>query len=397
MNLLFQNNMNWFANIKMSLRRIGAMAWKEMIHIKRDFRTLYLSFALPVLMILIFGYAVEFDVDKIRVGINDRDRTEESRQFISKLISADWFRLESYEETDQALMQALDQGKIKVAIFIPEGFSKSIKREEQPVIQAILDGSDNNAASVSQNYLLLFGSQYSATLQRNQLNRAGVFSAKREFARLSGLPFIYYNPELKSRFYVLPGIIALTTAILAALLTSLVIAREWERGTMEQLIATPVRPFEIVIGKLVPYTAISLLQTGLTTLLAVIVFKVPFEGNFLWLIPSGFLFAVGTLGLGVMLSSILKSQLPAMQAAFVATMLPGIILSNFVFPIESMPALIQLLTYTVSSKYFLVILRTLFLKGSGLEAFAVEMLWLLAFAALMLFVAILKLVKKVNR
>ncbi len=377
-----------------SLERIGAMAWKEWIHIRRDFRTLYLAFILPVVMILIFGYAVDFDIDGIRLGIVDRDRTEESRSFVARLTAGGWFSLEMVEHSDAALMKALDEGQIRIAVFIPEGFGKSIRRGEQPEIQALLDGSDNNAATVSQNYLLLAGSRYSESFLKEAMNRAGM--ADRTMPQLRPAPFVYFNAELKSRFYILPGIIALTTAILAALLTSLVMAREWERGTMEQLIATPVRPYEIILGKMIPYIGISVLQTAITALLAVTVFGIPFRGNPLWLFPGAVLFAAGTLGLGMMISSVMKSQLPAMQAAFVATMLPGIILSNFVFPIESMPPVIRLVTYIVPARYFLVVLRTVFLKGSGIEAFFLELLLLALFAAFVLFVAIRKTVKRVG-
>lgn len=379
--------------MKATLERIYAMAWKEWIHIRRDFRTLYLAFILPVVMILIFGYAVDFDIDGIRMGVVDRDRTEESRSFIALLTAGGWFRLERYETTDSGLMTALDSGQIKIGVFIPEGFARSIRRGDQPEIQALLDGSDNNAATVGQNYLLLGAARYSESIMKDGLNRAGLAGIR--IARLSPAPLIYFNPELKSRFYILPGIIALTTAILAALLTSLVIAREWERGTMEQLIATPVRPYEIIIGKIIPYIGISVLQTTMTAVLSVVVFGIPFRGNPIWLLPGAVLFATGTLGLGMMLSSVMKSQLPAMQAAFVATMLPGIILSNFVFPIESMPAIIRMITYIVPAKYFLVVLRTLFLKGTGPEAYVLELVFLALFAAFVLFVATRKTVKRV--
>lgn len=383
------------ASMKNSLRRIMAMAWKESIHIRRDFRTLYLAFVLPIMMILLFGYAIDFDIDRISTGVIDRDRTMESRRFISSLSAGDWFRVVIYDERDRAILDALDTGKIKVAILIPPGFSKSLKRGEQAEFQALLDGSDNNSASVAQNYLLLFTGQYNRGRLEEYLGRTGLASRGEIHRGIEPAPFVYFNPELKSRFYILPGIMALTTAILAALLTSLVIAREWERGTMEQLIATPVRPFEIVLGKLLPFVGIGFVQTLMTAGFAVLAFGIPFRGSLFWLLCSSLLFAAGTLGLGLMLSSVMKSQLPAMQAAFVSTMLPGIILSNFVFPIDSMPAFIRLVTYIVPAKYFLVILRTIFLKGSGVGAFALELLFLTVYAGIVLTVATRKLRKKV--
>lgn len=381
--------------MKASLRRLMAIAWKEVIHIRRDFRTLYLAFGLPVMMILLFGYAVDFDIDRIRTGVIDRDQSSMSRRFVQRLTAGGWFRVVLYEHSDRVLMEAMDEGRIKVAIIIPAGFERSIKRGEQATLQTLLDGSDNNAASVGQNYLLLFTGQFNASLFESYLARTGLNARGRPHRGLDVSPFIYFNPELKSRFYVLPGIIALTTAILAALLTSLVIAREWERGTMEQLIATPVRSYEIVLGKILPFVGIGIVQTLMTAAFAVYVFGIPFRGNLFWLLTAAFLFSVGTLGLGLMLSSVLKSQLPAMQAAFVATMLPGIILSNFVFPIEAMPPVVRLITYIVPARYFLVVLRTIFLKGSGASAFAMELVFLAMYAGLVLTVATRRLRKKV--
>lgn len=381
--------------MKASLRRLMAIAWKEVIHIRRDFRTLYLAFGLPVMMILLFGYAVDFDIDRIRTGVIDRDQSSMSRRFVQRLTAGGWFRVVLYEHSDRVLMEAMDEGRIKVAIIIPAGFERSIKRGEQATLQTLLDGSDNNAASVGQNYLLLFTGQFNASLFESYLARTGLNARGHPHRGLDVSPFIYFNPELKSRFYVLPGIIALTTAILAALLTSLVIAREWERGTMEQLIATPVRSYEIVLGKILPFVGIGIVQTLMTAAFAVYVFGIPFRGNLFWLLTAAFLFSVGTLGLGLMLSSVLKSQLPAMQAAFVATMLPGIILSNFVFPIEAMPPVVRLITYIVPARYFLVVLRTIFLKGSGASAFALELVFLAMYAGLVLTVATRRLRKKV--
>jgi len=376
------------------IHRILAIAWKETIHIRRDFRTLYLAFALPLMMLFLFGYAIEFDIDRISTGICDQDRTPESRNFTAKLSAGDWFRIQGYYENPELLADAMDHGKIKIAIVIPAGFSKSLKRGETTSLQAVIDGSDNNGAAVGQNYLALFEASYGADLFNNYLKRSGLIARNPTPPGILPSPYVLFNPELKSRFYILPGIIALTTAILAALLTSLVIAREWERGTMEQLIATPVRPAEIILGKILPYTGISIFQTLVTALVAIIVFQIPYRGNVFMLFLGSLLFAIGTLGLGMMLSSALKSQLPAMQAAFVATMLPGIILSNFVFPIESMPPIIRFITYVIPAKYFLVILRTNFLKGTN--AYLLEMGFLALYAFLVLNVAIRKLKKKVG-
>ncbi|MBI3395312.1 MAG: ABC transporter permease, partial [Spirochaetia bacterium] len=241
------------------------------------------------------------------------------------------------------------------------------------------------------NYLLMYMNGFQGEQMRQYLNQYGLKRPNIPEPR----PFLYFNPELKSRFYILPGIIALTMAILSALLTSLTIAREWERGSMEQLISTPVRPHEIILGKVLPYIGISLIQTALAASFAYFVFGVPFVGNVGTLFLASALFGAGALGLGILLSTVMKVQLPAMQTAMIASMLPSILLSNFVFPIDSMPPFVRLITYIVPAKYFLVALRTLFLKGSGFGAYGMEMVFLFMYAFFVLTVASKRLKKRV--
>jgi len=373
------------------LRRILAIAKKESLHIRRDFRTLYLALVMPVIMILLFGYAIDFDIDHIALGICDQDNTVASRELSSRITAGGWFEIKRFTHDQLELESDLDTGYIKVALYIPEGFERNILRGETGVVAPVLDGSDNNAAQVGYNYLELFFALYRRELLESALQRAGLSLP----GHVEISPRIYFNPELKSRYYILPGIIALTMAMMLALLTSITVAREWERGSMEQLIATPVRPHEIVLGKILPYIGIGLLQVTLAASFAVFVFHIPFEGSLLSLYGTSLLFAVGALGLGLLISAIMKSQLPAMQAALVASMLPSVLLSNFVFPIDSMPSLVRLVTYIVPARYFLVMLRTIFLKGSGMFAYVPEILFLFAYSTLVLVVTTKRLRKKI--
>lgn len=372
-------------------RRIRAMAHKEYLHIIRDFRTLYLALIMPVVMIMLFGYAINFDIDHIGMGICDQDNSKSSREFINKIKAGDWFSVKLVTHETSQVEKAMMDGTIKIGIFIPPHFERSLVRGETAPLSAIVDGSDNNAANTGINYLDIFLQQYQRGLMEGFFNRYGIPLPP----QVRVMPKILFNPELLSRYYILPGIIVLIMAIIAALLTSLTMAREWERGTMEQLISTPVRPLEIILGKLIPYIGISLLQVLISVVFAVFIFHVPFVGNLISLFLTSTLFAVGVLGLGIALSSVLKSQLPAMQVALIVTMLPSILLSNFVFPIDSMPPIIRMITYIVPAKYFLVMLRTIFLKGTGMMAYTTEIMFLVLFCIFIIAVATKKTQKRI--
>lgn len=379
------------------IRRLYAMASKETIEILRDSRTLSLAIILPVIMILLFGYAINFDVDHIETGIVDHDKSAQSRNLVTRLTSGRWFEVKKTSDDVKEIEKALQKGEIKVALVIPENFSAHLKTmgSKTAAIQALIDGSDNNAASVGLNYMTVFFNLYRLSLlEQNHALTGRAFKPAAGRAQL--VSRVYFNPELKSRYFILPGIMVLTLAILASLLTSISVAREWERGSMEQLISTPVKPFEILIGKLIPYIFISLFQVALTAIIAIWVFQVPFEGKLWHLFATSFIFAVGGLGLGLLFSSVFKSQLVAMQASIMGTMLPSIFLSGFLYPIDSMPALVKAFTYIVPARYYLVMLRSIFLKGTGFEAYIAETLFLMAFSALVILVARKNTVKEVR-
>lgn len=368
------------------LRRIKAIAKKEVIHIFRDFRTLFLALAMPVFMILLFGYAIDFDIDELEVGVQDLDRSAESRKVIRDMTSGNMFRMVDFSLDLDLLKAKMGRGEIKMILMIPPGYGLALRRGEKSEIGVLVDGSNNNTATIAMNYLNLFSGYLNLQLLEEFEKQTG---ARRTGAILPAAR-IFFNPELESRYYILPGIIALIMAILSALLTSITVAREWEKGSMEQLITTPVRPSEIIAGKILPYIAISLIQVTLATALAVFLFQIPFRGNLMMLYAGSFFFAGGALGLGILLSSVLKAQLPAMQIAIVASMIPSILLSNFVFPIASMPAFVRWITYLIPARYYLTILRSVFLKGTGFEVWFAEVLFLTAFTLLVLTVAVKK-------
>lgn len=374
------------------MNRLLAMAWKEWIEIIRDGRTLYLAIFLPLLMVLIFGYAINFDVDHIPVGVVDQDNSRASREFQARLFAPGWLEKKAESDSLSELSKKMKTGEIKMILSIPKGFKTSLSRNESTPVFLGVDGSDNTRATLGNGYFQNFLNLYELEKMRKRAEARGEF----QMAGVQTEPRVYFNPELKSRYFILPGIMVVTLAILAALLTSISIAREWERGSMEQLIATPIRPVEMLLGKLVPYLFISLIQVAITVVLGLFLFHVPLRGSLFDLFAVSLLFSTAALGLGLFFSAVLKAQMVAMQISLIATMLPSVFLSGFIFPIESMPGAIQLITYILPAQYYLVMLRTIFLKGSGFEAFWLEALFLFIFSLIVLNVARIKLVKRIG-
>jgi ABC-2 type transport system permease protein len=375
-----------------SFVRIRFTAKREFLHVIRDIRTLYLSFLLPIILIFLFGYAVDIDIDRIPIGICSSESNSKVREFIYKLTAGNWFELKTFTTNCKQIEKELHDEYIHIGIILPSEFVKKLNRNEPLEIQAIIDGTDNISSTTGLNYLKLFLFYYQENLILKNLNRLGI---KLDYP-VEILPIVLFNTELKSKFFLLPGIIVLTIAILSALLTSLTISREWELGTMEQLISTPIKNYEIILGKLLPYIGISILQTIIVSIFAVNYFDVPFKGNWLYLVFSSLFFSIGSLSLGIMISSIMKSQLPSIQGAMMATMIPTMIFSGFVFPIESMPVGIQFITYLIAPRYFLNIIRSIFLKGTGISFWYIEILFLILYSIFILTIATIKLQKRLQ-
>jgi ABC-2 type transport system permease protein len=336
--------------------RLWAMARKEAIQLRRDPRSLMLAFLLPVLMILFFGYAITWDVDDIRISVWDQDRSRESRELLEAFQASGYFIVAEAVEGYGEVEQGLETGRVRAALVIPPDFARNLAARRETPVQLLLDGADANTATIVLNYADAIVAGYSADvlLQGREIAPAAEAETR-----------IWYNETLESRNMVVPGLIAVIMSIIAAMLTSLTIAREWERGTMEQLAATPVRALEIVLGKLLPYLAIGLFDVAMTVAVGVWVFGVPFRGSLLLLAGMSFLFLVGALGVGIFISAVAGSQVFAMQAAMVATYLPAVLLSGFLFDIAAMPAVLQAVTFLVPARYFVVVTRGVLLKGVG--------------------------------
>jgi len=363
-----------------SWRRTKAIARKECFHVLRDVRSLLMAIALPFFLLLLFGWALTLDVDRIATVIYDNDRTPESRQLIERLRGSRYFRIVAVASDYREIERLIDNGTCLMAVVIPPGYGRWLLAGTDSELQIILDGSDSNTASIALGYATILLRNFDTEIRTASLERQGSVKIP---APVEGQLRIWYNPELRARNYLVPGLIALVMMIIGALLTSLTIAREYESGTMEQLLSTPVRPVELVLGKTVPYFVIGLVDMASSVLVGTLVFGVPLRGNPLVLFGSAVVFMMGTLSMGLFISAATRSQTIAFQLALLTTFLPSFLLSGFVFAVENMPLVIQLVSYVVPARYFIVLLQGVFLKGLGVRLLWIEGLMLIVFTVLM--------------
>ena len=375
----------------MKARRVWAVARKEFLHILRDPRSLGMAIAFPMLLLVIYGYALTMDVDEVPLVIWDQSETPESRELVSGFLGSRYFAWRGAVRGYPELERAIDSRRAMAALVIPADFARRMAAGRPVSAQMIVDGSDANTATIALGYAGAVAESYSQGVAFEQIRR---IRGRPLDPPLELRPRVWFNADLESRNYIVPGLIAVMMMMIAAMLTSLTVAREWERGTMEQLISTPVKGPELVLGKLLPYLAVGLLDTLLAVLMGWLVFRVPLRGSVALLFAMAAVFLVGGLSLGMLVSIVTRNQLLASQAASMLTLLPSVLLSGFVFEIFSMPAPIQLFTYLIPARYFLVILRGIYLKGIGLEILAGEALLMVVFGAAMVALATRKFQKK---
>jgi ABC-2 type transport system permease protein len=376
----------------MNVRRLKAVTKKELLHIVRDARSLYLALALPLVMLLLFGYALTLDVDRIPTYIYDQDGTPQSRELIDQFRGSRYFQILGEIHDYKTVERGIDKNAILLGVVIPNNYSRHLLAGEETDVQLLVDGSDSNTAGIALGYAQIIVQSYAAQLRSNlQVRRGG------QPLRVPVEPRIrvWYNSDLKSRNYLVPGLIAVTMMIIAAMLSSLTIAREWENGTMEQLLSTPVRPGELVLGKLLAYFALGLADMFISIVVGVFIFQVPFRGNALFLFFTSCLFLFGALSWGIFISATARTQLQAYQLGMLSSFLPGYILSGFVYSITNMPKAIQVISYIVPARYFVTILNGVFLKGIGIRFLWLEVLMLAAYASLIFWRATKKMRQKV--
>jgi ABC-2 type transport system permease protein len=349
--------------------------------------------AMPVLLMLAFGYGVSFDIKHIPVCVFDREGSQQSQNFLKLFQASEYFNVVKTVNTFPALIHAIDAIECRLAIVIPHDFSQKLRIGGPVSVQALLDATDNNTANVSISYSEAVVQAYSQHLQLEWLNRQGQFMIQ---PPLSVDVRTWFNEDLESMDNIVPGVVAIVMAVIGSFLTSLTIAREWERGTMEQLISTPVTSLEVMIGKLVPYFLIGMLDTGLCAGMGVWWFHVPFRGQWSVLLISSTLFLMVVLSLGYVISVVARSQLAASQAALLATFLPAFLLSGFIYPIDQMPTVIQLITHVIPARYFMTITRDVFLKGTSIPLLLDDLIALAVFAVVLTVIATRSFKKKLT-
>lgn len=376
----------------MNFRRTRAVARKEFLHILRDPRSLALALALPLLMLLLFGYALSLDVDRIPTIIYDQDRTPESRDLIAEFQGSRYFSVLGSVESYAPIERAIDGNRCLLGLVIPPTYAKDLLAGREAMVQLLVDGSDSNTASIALGYADALVQAYAMQLKSEAQVRLGGGETKPPIdTRIR----VWYNGDLKSRNYIVPGLIAVILMIIASLLTSLTIAREWENGTMEQLLATPVRPAELVLGKLAAFFTLGITDMIVCLLVGVYVFEVPFKGNIVLLFLGSCAFLFGALCSGIFISAAARSQLLAYQLGVLSSFLPAFLLSGFIYSVESMPLVIQMISYLVPARYFVTIIKGIFLKGVGLEVLWLEFALLIVYAALVFVAATNKMRQKV--
>jgi ABC-2 type transport system permease protein len=375
----------------MNLTRVKALTKKEFIQVARDYRSLTLAIATPVLLLILFGFALSLDVDNVPLAIWDRDKTQISADFIRKFQGSRYFRVVGYFDNYEQLEEMINKNRALMAMVIDTNFSELIQSSQPAPVQLLVDGSDSNTATIALGYASAVVSDYNAKFILRTFSQFGM----PEPSMIDVRPRVWFNQDLRSRNYIIPGLIAVIIMIIAALLTSLTVARERERGTMEQLISTPVKAGEIILGKFIPYFIIGFIDQLIAVATAQFVYHVSFRGNLALLFLCSALFLTGALALGMLISITAKNQLMASQLAMLVTFLPGFLLSGFAWAISNMPPAIQVITHIVPARYFITILRGIYLKGVGVKVLWLDIFLLVVFTIIMVAIADKNFKKKV--
>jgi ABC-2 type transport system permease protein len=368
----------------MSLTRLLAVARKEVIQILRDSRSLGIVVIMPVTLMLLFGYGVNLDLKGLPIYVFDRDGSQQSQDLLKRFQASEYFKVERVVDNYPAITRALDDGHAKMGIVIPWDFSARVGSGGPVQVQALVDGTDDNTANVAIGYAQAVVQGYSAEIQTSWLLRHG---QSIQPAPVSVETRTWYNEDLESSAFIVPGVLALVMSVIGAFLTSLTIAREWERGSMEQLISTPVSAMEIMLGKLAPYFVLGMFDVVVCAAIAIYWFHVPFRGSHLTLLFSSALFLVVVLSLGFFISVLAKSQFAASQVALLVTFLPAFLLSGFLFSIDQMPMALQWITRVLPARYYVSVLKQIFLKGTPTKMLYADLVPLGIFAIILALLA----------
>jgi ABC-2 type transport system permease protein len=365
--------------------RIYAIAKKEFRQLKRDTRMLFIVFFFPVVLLAIFGYAINFDVKHIKIAVYDQDKSDYTREYLNGLVSSEYFDIVTYIDSDEEIKKLLDEKIVQAVIVFPIDLSRRLNNNEEVKVQYLVDGVDGNTANVIVNYVNAATYSYSLKLTKEYLAVKG----KEIYVPINLEPRFWFNPELESTKFLIPGLMGMILIITAVISVSLSIVREKERGTIEQINVSPLSSIELIIGKTIPYIIISLINATIVLTAGYLLFGIAIKGDIFLLLLSTLIFLFAALGLGIFISSIADSQQVAFQAANVTSLLPSLILSGFIFPIESMPTIIQWVTNITPAKFYIVSLRAILLRGVGISAFWEQLIYLMIFGVIFISLATL--------
>lgn len=376
----------------MNFRRTKAMARKEFLHIIRDPRSLMAALTQPVMVLLLFGYALSLDVDRIPTMIYDADHSAVSQNLVQEFRGSRYFQIVDEVDSYKPIERAMDQRRILVGVAIPYDYSRNLLSGKESPVQILLDGTDSNTASIAMGYAEGLVQSYAGHARQDaQSMRSG--SVLQPPVNTSVR--VWYNPDLLSRNFIVPGLIGVITMIIAALLTSLTIAREWENGTMEQLLSTPVRPVEMALGKLSAHFLLGLVDMLIALFVGVVIFGVPLKGSPVLLLFSACVFLYGALAWGLYISAMFRNQLAAYQMGTLTSFLPAFLLSGFIYPIANMPWIIRVISFVIPARYFIDMTKGIFLKGTGLRLLWFDLVLLIVYAVGISFLAVRKLRQKI--
>jgi len=365
---------------------------KEFLQIRRDRRMIPVIFVAPIVQVVVFGFAVNTDVTDVPTVLVDQDRSAASRDLARRFVESGYFEIVGSEERADAVDRWLVTSRAQMGLVIPSGFGAALAAGRAAALQIVADGSDAASANVALGYAGALASGYGAELAQRRLAGTSLPAA----GRIELVPRVFYNPDLKSRWFYVPAVLAMILMVMTLLLSAMGVVREKEIGTMEQIMVTPIRPWQLLVGKLAPFAVIGLVQTVLATAVTVFGFGVPLRGSFALLLALSLLFILSTLGLGLLVSTVVQNQQQAMMAAAFGAMIPMVYLSGLIFPIENMPPAIQAVTYVIPLRYYAEIIRGVFLRGSGLGVLWPEATVLLGMGVAILTVASLRFRKRLD-
>lgn len=376
------------------MRTILHIIRKEFLQLKRDPKMFAIVLLAPVIQLIFLGYAVNMDVEKVPTVVFDQNRTEISRNFLQKFSGNRYFEFVDQVDNYKDFQRAIESGKAWLGIVVPYDFEKSIERNETGKLQAIFDGSDGNKASIISGYLQKVISNYSVELLDLKMKKYGRFQTP--ISTVEPEIRAWYNPKLVTKVYMVPGIVGLLLSVITLILTSLAIVKERELGTLEQIIVTPIKPIQLIIGKLIPFAILGFVAVTVVLIAMTFIFDLPPRGSISLLFFSTFLYILSTLGLGMFVSTISKTQQQAMMLAIFVVLMPMIFLSGFAFPIENMPIFIQGLTYVIPLRYFMTIIRGIMLKGIGVSELWFQLTMLFGIGVLVLSLSSLRFKKRMD-